>query len=104
MEPSYFEENSAGEIQSRILTDTTLLQTVVGSSFSIFLRNCLIFIFGIIWLFFTNPKLTSIVLISVPLVVFPILFFGRKVRSLSKDTQNKLAGSRSCRFSDKPRR
>jgi ATP-binding cassette subfamily B protein len=92
MEPSYFEENSAGEIQSRILTDTTLLQTVVGSSFSIFLRNCLIFIFGIIWLFFTNPKLTSIVLISVPLVVFPILFFGRKVRSLSKDTQNKLAG------------
>jgi len=92
MEPSYFEVNSAGEIQSRILTDTTLLQTVVGSSFSIFLRNCLIFIFGIIWLFFTNPKLTSIVLISVPLVVFPILFFGRKVRSLSKDTQNKLAG------------
>lgn len=92
MEPSYFEETSAGDIQSRILTDTTLLQTVVGSSFSIFLRNFLIFVLGIIWLFFTNPKLTSIVLVSVPLVVFPILIFGRKVRKLSKETQDKLAG------------
>jgi ATP-binding cassette, subfamily B, bacterial len=92
MEPSYFEETSAGDIQSRILTDTTLLQTVVGSSFSIFLRNFLIFVLGIIWLFVTNPKLTSIVLVSVPLVVFPILIFGRKVRKLSKETQDKLAG------------
>lgn len=92
MEPSYFEETSAGDIQSRILTDTTLLQTVVGSSFSIFLRNILIFILGIVWLFITNAKLTSIVLVSVPLVVFPILIFGRKVRALSRDTQDKIAG------------
>lgn len=92
MEPTFFEENSAGEIQSRILTDTTILQSVVGSSFSIFLRNALVFILGIAWLFITNPKLTSIVLLSVPLVVFPILLFGRKVRSLSKETQDKLAG------------
>ncbi|MCC5813526.1 MAG: ATP-binding cassette domain-containing protein [Leptospira sp.] len=92
MEPAFFEENSAGEIQSRILTDTTILQTVVGSSFSIFLRNALIFILGMAWLFITNPKLTSIVMLSVPLVVFPILIFGKKVRKLSKETQDKLAG------------
>jgi ATP-binding cassette subfamily B protein len=92
MEPSFFEENSAGEIQSRVLTDTTILQTVLGSSFSIFLRNALIFVLGIIWLFVTNPKLTSMVLVSVPLVVFPILLFGKKVRILSKKTQDKLAG------------
>ncbi|WCL49514.1 ABC transporter transmembrane domain-containing protein [Leptospira sp. GIMC2001] len=91
MEPTYFEENSVGEIQSRILTDTTLLQTVVGSSFSIFLRNTLIFFLGVIWLFITNPKLTGLVLISVPLVVFPILLFGKKVKSLSKNTQDRLA-------------
>jgi ATP-binding cassette subfamily B protein len=91
MEPSFFEDQSAGEIQSRILTDTTLVQTVVGSSLSIFLRNALIFVFGSIWLFFTNPKLTAIVLSSIPFVVFPILGFGKKVKKLSKLTQEHLA-------------
>ncbi len=91
MHPSFFEINSPGEIQSRIVTDTTLLQSVIGSSASIALRNLLMFVGGIIFLFITNVKLTAIVLISVPFIVFPILFYGRKVRNLSRDTQDKIA-------------
>ncbi len=91
MHPSFFESNSPGEIQSRIVTDTTLLQSVIGSSASIALRNILMFIGGIIFLFITNVKLTVIVLLSVPFIVFPILYYGRRVRNLSRDTQDKIA-------------
>ncbi|TGM25138.1 ABC transporter transmembrane domain-containing protein [Leptospira levettii] len=89
--PSFFESNSPGEIQSRITTDTTLIQTVIGSSASIALRNILMFVGGIIFLFITNAKLTMIVLISVPFIVFPILFYGKRVRNLSRNTQDKIA-------------
>jgi ATP-binding cassette subfamily B protein len=91
MHPSFFETNSPGEIQSRIVTDTTLLQSVIGSSASIALRNLLMFIGGIIFLFVTNVKLTAIVLLSVPFIIFPILYYGRRVRNLSRDTQDKIA-------------
>ncbi|MBL0954356.1 MAG: ATP-binding cassette domain-containing protein [Leptospira sp.] len=89
--PSFFESNSPGEIQSRITTDTTLIQTVIGSSASIALRNILMFVGGIIFLFITNAKLTMIVLVSVPFIVFPILFYGKRVRNLSRNTQDKIA-------------
>ena len=91
LHPGYFETNLSGEIQSRITTDTTLLQTVIGSSLSMALRNVLIFIGGVAWLFVTNPKLTLVVLISVPLVVMPIMVFGRKVRRLSRASQDRVA-------------
>jgi len=92
LHPGFFETNSPGEIQSRITTDTTLLQTVIGSSLSIALRNILMFIGGILFLFLTNVKLTIIVLVSVPFIVFPILYYGKKVRNLSRLTQDKIAG------------
>ena len=76
LHPGYFEENLSGEIQSRITTDTTLLQTVIGSSVSIALRNILMMLGGTVFLFITNPKLTSIVMICIPLVVGPIIIFG----------------------------
>ena len=91
LHPGFFETNLSGEIQSRITTDTTLLQTVIGSSVSMALRNVLIFIGGIVLLFITNPKLTGIVLLSVPLVIMPIIFFGRHVRTLSRTSQDKVA-------------
>ncbi len=91
LHPSFFETNGSGEIQSRITTDTTLLQTIIGSSVSIALRNFLMFIGGVIWLFITNPKLSSIVIIAVPVVVVPILIFGRRVRTLSRSSQDKVA-------------
>ncbi len=75
--PSFFEDNLSGEIQSRITTDTALLQTVIGSSFSFALRNALTFVGGITLMFITNLKLSLIVLVAVPLVVFPMVFFGR---------------------------
>ncbi|MFA7552727.1 MAG: ABC transporter transmembrane domain-containing protein [Spongiibacteraceae bacterium] len=91
LHPGFFETNLSGEIQSRITTDTTLLQSVIGSSVSMALRNVLIFIGGIVLLLITNPKLTAIVLLSVPLVIFPMIIFGRYVRKLSRSSQEKVA-------------
>ena len=91
LHPGYFETNFPTEIQSRITTDTTLLQTVIGSSVSIALRNLLMFVGGLVLLFVTNIKLSLIVLLCVPLVVVPIILFGRRVRRLSRDSQDRLA-------------
>jgi len=89
--PSFFEDNLAGEIQSRVTTDTTLLQTVIGSSFSFALRNSLTFAGGLTLMFISNIKLTLIVLAVVPLIVFPLIYFGRKVKKLSRESQDKVA-------------
>ncbi|WP_431686141.1 ABC transporter transmembrane domain-containing protein [Hahella sp. NBU794] len=91
LHPGFFESNRGLEIQSRLTADTTLLQSVIGSSVSVALRNIIMMIGGIIWLFITNAKLTAIVMISVPLVVSPILIFGRRVRGLSRRSQDKVA-------------
>ncbi|MDO8291188.1 MAG: ABC transporter transmembrane domain-containing protein [Parvibaculum sp.] len=91
LHPGYFEENLSGEIQSRITTDTTLLQTVIGSSVSVALRNFLMLLGGTVFLFITNPRLTSIVMICIPLVIGPILIFGRRVRQLSRSSQDEIA-------------
>ncbi|MCL6270995.1 ABC transporter transmembrane domain-containing protein [Sansalvadorimonas sp. 2012CJ34-2] len=91
LQPSFFEENLSGEIQSRVTTDTTLLQSVIGSSVSFALRNVLIFVGGLGLMVASNLKLSLIVLSVVPLVIFPLLFFGRKVRQLSRDSQGKVA-------------
>lgn len=91
LHPGFFETNKSSEIQSRITTDTTLLQSLIGSSVSMALRNILMSTGGIIWLFITNVKLTLIVMVSVPLVITPILFFGKRVRKLSKNSQAEIA-------------
>ncbi|OMQ37079.1 MULTISPECIES: ABC transporter transmembrane domain-containing protein [Pseudomonas] len=91
LHPGFYEDNRSSEIQSRLTADTTLLQSVIGSSLSLFLRNLLMVIGGIVLLFVTNPKLTSIVVIALPLVIAPILIFGRRVRSLSRLSQDRIA-------------
>ncbi|MBP8186021.1 MAG: ABC transporter ATP-binding protein, partial [Pseudomonas sp.] len=91
LHPGFYESNRSSEIQSRLTADTTLLQTVIGSSLSMALRNLLMLIGGIILLFFTNAKLTAIVIVALPLVVAPILIFGRRVRTLSRQTQDRVA-------------
>jgi ATP-binding cassette, subfamily B, bacterial len=91
LHPGFFEENRSLEIQSRLTADMTLLQSVIGSSVSFALRNFIMMVGGIIWLFITNAKLTAIVMICVPLVVTPILIFGRRVRKLSRQSQDKVA-------------
>ena len=91
LHPGFFEENRSLEIQSRLTADMTLLQTVIGSSVSFALRNLIMMIGGIIWLFITNTKLAALVTICVPLVVIPILIYGRRVRHLSRQSQDKIA-------------
>ncbi len=91
LHPGFFEKNRSLEIQSRLTSDMTLLQSVIGSSVSFALRNFIMMLGGIIWLFVTNAKLTAIVMICVPLVVAPILVFGRRVRNLSRQSQDKIA-------------
>lgn len=91
LHPGFFESNRASEIQSRLTADTTLLQSVIGSSLSLALRNGIMLVGGIVLLFITNPKLTGIVVVALPLVVAPILLFGRRVRSLSRQSQDRIA-------------
>ncbi|WP_091999152.1 ABC transporter transmembrane domain-containing protein [Marinobacter pelagius] len=91
LHPGFFEENRALEIQSRFTADTTVLQSVIGSTVSIALRNALMLVGGLILLFVTNPKLASIILLGFPLVIAPILFFGRRVRQLSRLSQDRVA-------------
>ncbi|RMV11678.1 ABC-type transporter, ATP-binding/permease fusion protein [Pseudomonas savastanoi] len=91
LHPGFYENNRSSEIQSRLTADTTLLQSVIGSSLSMFLRNVLMVVGGIVLLFITNPKLTSIVVVALPLIIAPILMFGRRVRNLSRESQDRVA-------------
>lgn len=91
LSPAFFDSTRSGEIVSRLTADTTLIQTVVGSSASIALRNLLTLIGGLALLAVTSPKLTLLVLIVVPLVVLPIIFFGRQVKKRSRGAQDRIA-------------
>ncbi|WP_417451156.1 ABC transporter transmembrane domain-containing protein [Kordiimonas sp.] len=91
LSPEFFEENRPGEIVSRLTADTTLVQTIVGSSVSVWARNFLIAIGGTIWLFVMSPKLMSYIVVVIPLLLAVIIFAGRKVRTLSRTSQDKVA-------------
>ena len=91
LHPGYFELNRSGEIMSRLTTDTTLLQTIIGSSFSMALRSSLTLIGALVMMFITNLKLSLIIAVGVPLVLLPILYFGRRVRRLSNQSQDSIA-------------
>lgn len=91
LDSQFFETTRVGEILSRLTTDTTLLQSVVGSQISVALRNLLLFFGGTAMLFVTSPRLTGFVFLVVPIVVFPIIIFGRRVRYLSRDSQDRVA-------------
>jgi ATP-binding cassette subfamily B protein len=91
LHPGFFELNRSGEIMSRLTTDTTLLQTIIGSSFSMALRSSLTTIGALVLMFITNLKLSLIIAVGVPLVLLPILVFGRRVRTLSNQSQDSIA-------------
>ncbi|GLO63615.1 ABC transporter ATP-binding protein [Vibrio sp. MACH09] len=91
LHPSYFETSGSGDIMSRLTTDTTLLQSIIGSSFSMAMRSVLMFIGALVMLFATNIKLTLIVLASVPFILLPILIYGRRVRALSRKSQDSMS-------------
>ena len=89
--PRFFEENRPSEIASRLTADTAILDQVIGSSVSIALRNLATGIGGIIYLFVLAPKLASMMILGIPLIVVPLVLFGRRVRSLSRSSQDRIA-------------
>jgi ATP-binding cassette subfamily B protein len=89
--PAWFEVKRSGDVMSRISADAQLIEQVIGSSASIALRNTLMCIGGVAMLVITNPKLALFVLAVVPIVVAPIVLFGRKVRALSREAQARMA-------------
>ncbi len=91
--PEFFETTQTGEVLSRLTTDTTLVQTVVGSSLSMGLRNLVMAIGAMLMLIITNPVVMSQVLGMLILVVLPSLYFGRRVRKLSRASQDRVADS-----------
>ncbi len=91
LSPGFFETTKTGEILSRLTTDTSLLQQVVGSSLSIALRNVVALIGGVTMLIVTNAKLTGLVALVLPAVIVPIIWYGRKVRKLSRESQDRVA-------------
>ena len=90
---SFYETTRTGEVLSRLTTDTTILQSVIGSSASIALRNLLLLIGGLVMLAITSPKLTGLIVVLVPLILLPLILFGRRVRSLSRRNQDRVADS-----------
>ncbi len=90
MEPGFFETQKTGELLSRLSADTTLLQSAIATSLSIALRNLLLLIGGTTLLAITSPKLTALVTLCIPLVIGPIVIYGRRVRRLSRATQDRV--------------
>jgi ATP-binding cassette subfamily B protein len=90
LSPAFYEITPTGEVLSRLTTDTTLLQTIIGSSASMALRNLLLFLGGTVLMAVTSPKLTGLVFLVVPIVVAPVVIFGRRVRRLSRASQDRI--------------
>lgn len=90
-EPAFFEHNRPSEIASRMTADTAIIDQIVGSTISIALRNLLTGLGGVIYLFTLAPKLTALLLLGIPLVLLPVIFIGRRLRALSRSSQDKLA-------------
>ena len=90
-DPGFFETLKSGEVLSRLTTDTTLIQTLVGTSISMGLRNALLFVGSLVMMLVTSPRLAGLIVGLILLVVLPILVLGRRVRRLSRDSQDRVA-------------
>lgn len=91
LSPEFYESTRTGEVLSRLTTDTTLVQTVVGSSVSMALRNALLLLGGLVMLAVTSPRLTAMLLVMIPVVILPILLYAARVRTLSRASQDRVA-------------
>ncbi|MCP3735110.1 ABC transporter transmembrane domain-containing protein [Sphingomonas sp. RP10(2022)] len=89
--PRFFEENRPSEIASRLTSDTSLIETVVGSTVSIALRNMFTGVGGMIYLFALSPKLAGMLLLGIPLIILPVTILGRRIRNLSRTSQDRVA-------------
>lgn len=93
MSPEFFETTRSGEVLSRLTTDTTLIQVVVGTSISMALRSALMLVGALIMMAVSSPTLTAYTLVLLLSVVLPVIFFGRRVRRLSRASQDRVADS-----------
>jgi ATP-binding cassette subfamily B protein len=93
LSPSFFDQARSGELISRLTADTTQIKSAVGASVSIALRNLMMFIGATAMMVITSPKLSGFVLLAIPLIVLPLVAFGRRVRRLSRGAQDTLAES-----------
>ena len=91
LSPSFFDSARSGELISRLTADTTQIKSAVGASVSIALRNLVLFVGAVAMMVVTSPRLSGFVLLMIPLVVLPLVAFGRWVRRLSRDAQDTLA-------------
>jgi ATP-binding cassette subfamily B protein len=87
----FFEVTRTGEVLSRLTTDTTLVQAIAGVNLSITLHSIVTLIGALVMLTLTSPKLTGTILLVIPLVLVPVLVFGRRVRRLARETQDRVA-------------
>jgi len=91
MDPQFFEVTRTGEVLSRLTTDTTLVQSIAGSGLSIALRSSINLVGALVLLAFTNLKLLGLILIAMPVVIVPLIVLGRRLRKLSRTSQDKIA-------------
>ncbi len=91
LDPVFFETMRTGEVLSRLTTDTTLVQTVVGSSASMAIRGAIVMLGAFVMLIATAPGLAAIILLLVPLVIIPVVAYARRVRTLARTNQDRIA-------------
>ncbi len=89
--PGFFEENRPSEIASRMTSDTTVIEQVVGTTVSVALRNTVMGIGGIVYLFSLSPKLTGGILLGIPVIILPIVLLGRRLQNVSRSSQDRVA-------------
>ena len=89
--PEFFESTHSGEILSRLNTDTVLIQTLIGTSVSMAIRNILLLAGGLVMMFITSPKLSVLIFATLLLTIIPTMIMGRRVRKLSRASQDKIA-------------
>ena len=89
--PAFFEENRPSEIASRLTADTSVIEQIVGTTVSVALRNIVLGIGGVVYLFTLAPKLTAMLLLGIPLAILPIMLIGRRLRTLSRSSQDRIA-------------
>jgi ATP-binding cassette, subfamily B, bacterial len=91
LSPRFFEENRPSEIASRLTADTTVIEQVVGTTVSVALRNVVLGIGGIAVLLYLSPKLAGLILVAIPAIVLPLILLGRRLRAVSRSSQDRVA-------------
>src|SRR5688500_15055083 len=91
MDPTFFEVTRTGEVLSRLTTDTTLVQSIAGVNLSMMLRSTLQLLGALALMIATSPSLAAMIVLLLPVVIAPLIIFGRYLRTLSRDTQDKIA-------------